>query len=221
MKIVCLSDIHGELKYLDSLGGEIASSDLVVLPGDISGTGSGSSMNEVLSRIKSMNSRILAVHGNWDGREAEDVLSASGYSLHRDGRMFGGIGFFGVGGSCPTPMNTPVEYSEEEIGRYLLEGYEKIKDAPVKILVSHAPPRNTRDRTFFGMRAGSRSIREFIIEHSVGLCLTGHIHESHGMELLGSCIIANPGSFQKGRYLVVNTGAAGAVDINGIVLKKI
>ena len=50
------------------------------------------------------------------------------------------------------------------------------------VLISHAPPRGIRDRSFLGLRGGSHSVKAFLEEHPVSLCLCGHIHEAAGIE---------------------------------------
>ena len=204
MKIFAISDIHGKTKYLRAALEKIKSADLVVISGDFSGIGEKQGVSEILRDIEEQNSNILAVHGNWDGPGVIDILKDRGYNLHRTGRIFQGLGFFGLGGSNKTPMNTPTEYTEEEIRQFLEEGYDHIKKAEKKILVTHTPPKNSRDRTFLGIRAGSPAIREFLERNFVDLCVCGHIHEAWGTDTVNSCIIANPGSFKSGKYLSIN-----------------
>ena len=147
--------------------------------------------------------RILAVHGNWDRLEVKIFLEEKDYSLHGKGRMLERIGFFGVGGSSPTPLNTATEYTEQEIALILHTGYEQVQAATKIVLISHAPPRGVRDRSFLGLRGGSHSVKSFLEEHPVSLCLCGHIHEAAGIERFAKTIVANAGSFKKGRYLSV------------------
>ena len=103
-------------------------------------------------------------------------------------------------------MNTATEYSEEKIMEVLQDGFDKVNGANTTILVSHAPPRGTRDRTFIGLRGGSKSIKSFIENNQVDLCLAGHIHEANGVEQLDTSIVANSGSFKRGRYLSIEIG---------------
>jgi uncharacterized protein len=201
MLLLQLSDIHGNAGYLNKIADKIASADIVAVTGDIAATGNPESSVEIIAAIEKHNRNILAVHGNWDSAYVENFLYEKKCNLHGRGRVVSGIGFFGLGGSSPTPMKTPVEYSEEEIAGLLEEGYSEVAECETIVLLSHTPPRWTRDKTFLGMRGGSRAVRDFLEKNRVNLCLAGHIHESHGKELLGSCVVANPGSFKKGRYL--------------------
>lgn len=212
MKIFAISDIHGEMKYFDAAAGLIREADLVVISGDIAKNGDVRSSREVLSLVEGITDAIVAVHGNWDRDEVLKLLEERGYSVHGRGIVRNGIGFFGVGGSSQTPMNTASEYSEEEIAGFLESGYRDVAGAGRVVLVSHVPPRRVRDRTFLGLRGGSRAVKEFLEKKPVDLCLTGHIHEAFGSENASGCVVVNSGSFKKGRYSLVEIGTTVRVD---------
>src|SRR4030042_914428 len=204
MKLFVVSDIHGETRYFEAAAGLIKAADLVVVSGDITRTGDCKSAEGMLSCIEHYTNKIIAVHGNWDRDEVRALLEERGYGIHGRGRIIDGIGFFGVGGSNQTPMNTVSEYTEEEISQVLSAGNRDIAGAVKMVLVSHVPPRRVRDRTFIGFRGGGRAIREFLDGNAIDLCLTGHIHEAFGGERLHNCIVVNSGSFKKGRYSLAN-----------------
>ncbi|MCG6535470.1 MAG: metallophosphoesterase, partial [Syntrophales bacterium LBB04] len=161
---------------------------------------------DVIACLEQYSTRILAVHGNWDRLEVKDFLEEKGYSLHGKGRIIEGIGFFGVGGSSPTPLKTATEYTEKEIALTLQAGYELVREASPIILISHVPPRGVRDRSFLGLRGGSHSVKSFLEMNPVNLCLCGHIHEAAGIERFCSTLVANSGSFKKGHYLSIEIG---------------
>jgi len=50
---------------------------------------------------------------------------------------------------------------------------------------------------------GSREIRRFIEMGKPFLCITGHIHESRGVDEIGETRIVNPGAFKNGNYAVI------------------
>ncbi len=217
MRLFVISDIHGMTKPIHEAGALIREADWVVVAGDLTRSKTRAEAAEIVACIEQYSPRILAVHGNWDREEVKDFLEVKGYSLHGTGRIVEGIGFFGLGGSSPTPMKTATEYTEEEIEACLRTGHEKVRDAPRVVLISHVPPRGVRDRTFLGLRGGSRSVHAFLAENPVSLCLCGHIHEAAGIERIHDTIVANAGSFKKGHYLSVDIGpdltvAAGRVD---------
>ena len=203
MKLFAISDIHGATKPIEKAAPLIRESDLVVIAGDITHTRTRAEAADVIACIEQFSNRILAVHGNWDKIEVNDFLKEKGYSLHGKGRMLEGIGFFGLGGSSPTPIKTATIYTEEEIAFTLRAGHEQVKDASQVVLISHVPPRGVRDRSFIGLRGGSRSVRAFLEMHPVSLCLCGHIHEASGIERFQNTLVANSGSFKKGRYVSI------------------
>lgn len=207
MKLFVISDIHGAIAPLLKAAPLIREADWVVVSGDITGDKTREEAARVMACLEDQHTRILAVHGNWDRLEVNDYLEDKGYSLHGRGRIFDDIGFFGLGGSSPTPLKTATEYSEEAIALLLRQGYADVQQASRRVLVSHAPPRGIRDRSFLGLRGGSRSVRTFLETHPTDLCLCGHIHEAAGIERVNATWIANAGSFKRGHYLSVTIGA--------------
>lgn len=208
MRIFACSDMHGEVRYIDAAHDVIRDSDLLVLTGDFARHNERYSATEILRQFEGLTRSIIAVHGNWDTPDFIRILVDRGYSLHATGRIIDDIGFFGVGGSIPTPMRSPSEYSENELTGFLTQGYETIRDARWKVLLSHVPPRGVRDRTLIGLHAGSTAVRGFIESHPVDCCLTGHIHEAAGAGVLNECRVVNLGSFKKGRYAIVDLGVS-------------
>ncbi|MEE9913505.1 MAG: metallophosphoesterase family protein [Deltaproteobacteria bacterium] len=206
MKLFAVSDIHGATRPIEKAASIIRDADWVVIAGDITRTKTRAEAAEVIACLEQYTTRILAVHGNWDRLEVKDFLEEKGYSMHGKGRIQDGIGFFGLGGSSPTPMTTASEYSEEEIDLILRTGYEQVREVSQVVLISHVPPRRVRDRSFLGLRGGSRSLKAFLEVNPVTLCLCGHIHEADGIERFQNTLVANSGSFKKGRYLSVEIG---------------
>jgi hypothetical protein len=202
-RILAMADIHGRVAMIERAGDMIRRSDLVIIAGDITHTGKIAEAREVIALIESFNRNILAVHGNWDEPAMGDFLREKGIGIHADGRIFNGIGFFGLGGSSPTPIPTRTVYRELEIVELLHKGIAAVANAPVRVLISHAPPRGLRDRTFLYLRGGSKSVRSFIETNRVDLVVCGHIHEAGGVERFGDTVIANTGAFKKGSYIEI------------------
>ncbi len=206
MKIFVMSDIHGAVRSIERASEIMARSDLILIAGDITRSKSRTEAEELIAAVERCSSRILAVHGNWDRIEVKDFLEGKDYSLHARGEMIGGIGFFGLGGSSPTPMKTATEYSEADMMRFLDRGYETVRNAEKIILLTHCPPQGVRDRTYRGLPGGSRSVRAFLETHRVDLCLCGHIHEAGGIESFHGTVVANGGTFKQGNYLNIEIG---------------
>ena len=206
MKLFAISDIHGATKPIDKAAALIREADWVVISGDITRAKTRTEAADVIACLEQYSTRILAVHGNWDRLEVKDFLEEKGYSLHGKGLIIDGIGFFGMGGSSPTPLKTATEYTEKEIALTLQAGYEQVRGASPIVLISHVPPRGVRDRSFLGLRGGSHSVKAFLETNPVNLCLCGHIHEAAGIERFCSTLVANSGSFKKGHYLSIEIG---------------
>jgi len=204
MKIIAFGDIHEQTKNISKIKG-LTSADYVVITGDITNYAGKKKAKKILDLITSYNSSIYAQFGNLDTQEVNDYLDELGINLHANGFIQQGIGIFGVGGSNPTPFNTPTEFSERQIENFLQKGYEKVKQFPVIIMVSHAPPIDTMlDIVGAKTHVGSSSVRNFIETFQPNLCLTGHIHESAGIDKIGNTTILNPGMLQNGGYIEVN-----------------
>ncbi len=129
---------------------------------------------------------------NWEGERIRN-LHARKYDI-RD------LEVIGLGGSNITPFHTNIEWSEEEI-RGILMDFTLEKDF---ILVSHVPPHGTKiDKVMKIKHVGSKELRRFIIEKQPLLVLTGHIHESSGIDKLGKTIIVNPGPARAGKFALI------------------
>lgn len=204
MKLLCLSDIHGEGTGLEEVLPEASGVDAVILAGDITHLGGYEEAEALLEPLLSAGVPIIAVGGNMDTEGARQFLGEKGIDIHARGIRMGAVGFMGLGGGTPSPFHTPWELSEAEARELLPKGLAQIADASFKVLVSHAPPRGTRiDRSFAGLHVGSEAVREFILSGAVDLCLCGHIHEASGEDTVGKTPCVNLGPFKNGRYALV------------------
>lgn len=193
MRIIAFGDIHMDCRAIEKIP-DLEHADLVIITGDLTNFGGKRDALKILDEVRRINPRCYAVHGNLDLPEVGDLLSELGISLHGTGIIQGETGLFGVGGSNITPFNTPSEYTEEEIGEFVTRAHDHVQDAPVKILVSHAPPYGTvADQINNGMHVGSKAIREFIEKYQPDFCFTGHIHEARGEDTIGRSLVLNPG----------------------------
>ncbi|MFH1148307.1 MAG: metallophosphoesterase [Pseudomonadota bacterium] len=202
MHIIAFGDIHEQTSNLKRIK-SISSADCLIVTGDLTNMGERDRAEAVMREVEDLNRCIYAQAGNFDRRSVDQYLAELGINLHGNGFLLKThIGVFGVGGSNYTPFNTPLEYSEMEIKDFILAGYEKVKDAEVKIFVSHAPPLDTETDMVSGdHHVGSSSVRSFIEEFQPQLCITGHIHESSGKDVIGKTLILNPGMLKNGGYV--------------------
>lgn len=174
---------------------EELSPDLFVASGDITHFGEAAFEIEVLGGLPA---RTFAVPGNCDPPEILAKLEEIGINIHGKKVEFGGQKFVGLGGSNPTPFDTPFELSEEEIARIL----EPLME-PRAILVTHAPPLGFCDVTWQGEHVGSSALLDIVNRFQPRVVLTGHIHEAGGI-VEGPVTVVNPGPASRGRLAVVD-----------------
>jgi Icc-related predicted phosphoesterase len=210
MRIVSFGDVHMSLGTIGQLAPELEQADLVILSGDLTNFGGRDDAEQVVDAVERHRRQVLAVSGNLDQREVMDFLRERGISLHGESRRIGDLGIFGCGGSNVTPFRTPTEFSEEDLGALLDRGYEQVSDAPRVLMVCHTPPADTAtDRISTGQHVGSPTVRAFIEKHQPEVCITGHIHESAGVDRIGRTTVLNSGLLREGGYIVVSLGANG------------
>lgn len=202
MRFIAVGDIHMEWANLARIP-EIDTAELLLVTGDLTNFGTAADAVTVLAAIQRINPNVLALAGNLDQPEVNDLLADHGISLHGIGRRYGAIGLCGVGGSNPTPFATPNEFSEAALAALLAAGHRQVEGNEL-LLITHAPPRNTlADRLGNGAHAGSSAVRDFIEAHQPAVAICGHIHEARAVDQLGRTTIINPGMLKEGGYAVI------------------
>lgn len=201
MKILAISDPHGDYSKIKKMIEKAGDFDLAVIVGDLTHFGPDEKVDEL---IEMFDRPVLAIPGNCDQKSILQALDSSkAVNLHAKSEKIGNIRFIGLGGSNPTPFNTPFELSEEEIEK-ALDGMvcsaENDRDCGTIVLLTHAPPHGARDELPFG-HVGSKSIQKFL--DRVDLIVCGHIHEAKGMETAGKTVVVNPGEASKGSGAVI------------------
>lgn len=201
MKILAISDPHGDYSKIKEMMEKAGNFDLAVVVGDITHFGPDEKVKEFMEMF---DIPVIAIPGNCDQKSILKALDASkATNLHGKAEQIGNIRFIGLGGSNLTPFNTPFELSEEEIEK-TLEGMvcsaENSDDCGTIVLLTHAPPHGTRDELPFG-HVGSKAIQKFV--DRVDLIVCGHIHEAKGMEQVGKTLVVNPGEACKGSCALI------------------
>jgi uncharacterized protein len=212
MKIVSFGDVHMATRNLARMGEVMRDTDLVIVSGDLTNFGGSADAAKVIDDVRGACRRVLALPGNLDQADVIPFLEREGIALHGRGLVVDGIGIFGCGGSNITPFKTPTELSEDQIYQTLLRGYTEVREVRPLLMVCHTPPFETRcDRLPGGRAVGSTAARRFIEEIKPDLCISGHIHESAGVDTIGPTTIVNAGPFKGGGYIVVRA-ANGRLD---------
>jgi Icc-related predicted phosphoesterase len=206
MKIVSFGDVHLATSNLARMAETLRDCDLIIVSGDLTNFGGIEDARKVIDDVRRACPRVLALSGNLDQREVMPFLEEQGVALHGKGMVVDGIAIFGCGGSNITPLKTPTELTEDEIYATLRAGYEQVKDRRPLLMVCHTPPFETKcDRIMSGRAVGSTAARRFIEEVGPEVCISGHIHESAGVDRIGNTTILNAGAFRDGGYIVVES----------------
>ena len=193
------------LGAIDRIGDVLAEADVAILTGDLTNFGDPPDAARVIDTVRRHCPTVLAVTGNLDMPWVIDALRDAGISLHGEGRRFGALGVFGCGGSNPTPMDTPTEFEDDELGHILDAGHRAVADAPCRLMICHTPPFDTPlDRLMNGTPVGSPAVRRFIERRAPDVAVVGHIHEGRGTTTLGPTTVVNPGALRDGGYAVLD-----------------
>ncbi len=197
MKLLALSDLHGDYSHVEAIRKKAGDFDVLVIPGDITNFGP----DEIAYKLFEMfNVPIMTVPGNCDNISLLKILEEKSISLHNSSYTIGELTFIGLGGSNPTPFNTPFELSEKKIGESIGKLLSRLNKNKKIILISHAPPRNTTDRLPVG-NVGSEALERFLGRFDLVVC--GHIHEARGAVQVKGTLVVNPGQGSKGHAAII------------------
>jgi len=199
MKLLAISDLHGDYSHVDGIRKKAGDFDALVISGDITNFGPDELAYKLLGMFKEP---IMTVPGNCDNISILKILGEKSISLHNSTHTIGELSFVGLGGSNPTPFNTPFELSEKKIGECIGTLLSKLNTNKKLILISHAPPRNTTDRLPGGGNAGSEALERFLGRFDLVVC--GHIHEARGFVQVKGTLVVNPGQGSKGQAAMIN-----------------
>jgi Icc-related predicted phosphoesterase len=111
MKLLAKTDVHGRtqvLKWVIELSKDF---DLLVIAGDVMEWGDERFFRNFYKSLSGDTIETLFVLGNHDPilELTRDKIS----NLHGRSINFGGLIFCGIGGSNPTPLNTPFELDDD------------------------------------------------------------------------------------------------------------
>jgi Icc-related predicted phosphoesterase len=197
MKILALSDLHGDFSKVQALLEHSGEIDGVLISGDITHFGPD---ENALELIDMFDVPVLAIPGNCDPPGVLEVLDSSGaINLHKECYSLGDACFMGLGGSNSTPFNSPFELTDEDMEKAIddmLISCSGIRN----ILLSHAPPFGYVDELPVG-HVGSHAIAKFIAHFDLIVC--GHIHEARGTVMSGNTTIVNVGEASQGCGAVI------------------
>ena len=208
MKFLVLSDTHGDLDNLDRLDSRFKEADIVLFGGDFAKFEHEETGKPVLEKLVSKHENIFSVIGNCDNPDFLSEVEAADISAEGTLAFCDGIAVCGSGGGTKFTGTTPFERDEDEI----LADYNVVDNSSDEcadeegrwsnlVLIMHNPPKDTAcDALPNGIHVGSEKLRAYIEKRTPFLVVTGHIHESAGVEKLENTTVINPGSLAEGKY---------------------
>jgi hypothetical protein len=185
MKLLIFSDVHGRASMLSALAKKAKNADMLVCAGDMTVFEEGLEM--MLRKLNQIGKPVLMIPGNHESphllkaicKSFENIIYIHGKAYFKDGYCF--IGYGSGGFSIKDP-----EF--ESFARKL-----EIPNGNRIVLVTHAPPYGTKIDHIWGHH-GSKSYRSFIEKMKPIIAVSGHLHETQGMEdRIGKTRVLNPG----------------------------
>ncbi len=193
MKILPLSDVHGDTQFIKKMAqkGADENVDLVILAGDL--VGDDGSLDGMVGPFKEKGLEVAIIPGNHEGlAEVEFLCERYGATnLHGYVIKKGDVGIFGCGfGDVGLH-----QLSEQEFAHTLEKAHAQLGDVKTKIMLTHTQP---QDSIIALNWPGSLAIKEAIHKFQPDLHICGHIHETHGIEeMIGNTKVVNVGKTGK------------------------
>ncbi len=210
MKVLVISDIHGSTENIEKLQSVFKDCDLVLFGGDFARFNHVETGKPALEALRKSHESVFAVLGNCDEVEFISEVEDADMSVQKSMVFTDGLVIAGSGGGSKFSGDTPFERTEEELVSdfdVIKNSLAQIKDEDGKcsslVLIMHNPPKDTKaDMIPGGIHVGSEQLRKFVEEVQPLLVVTGHIHESAGIDKIGETTVINPGALLEGKYAV-------------------
>lgn len=208
MKILIISDAHGNVENIEKLSEQAKNADLVLFGGDFAKFNCPETGKPALEALVKNSDSVFAVLGNCDEPDFISEIEDADICVQKSMVFKDGLVIAGSGGGSKFSGDTPFERTEEE----LVQDFDVIKNSLSQIadddgkcsslvLIMHNPPKDTKTDVIPGdIHVGSQKLREFIEITQPVLVVTGHIHESAGIDKIGDSTVINPGALMEGKY---------------------
>jgi hypothetical protein len=216
VRIAYVVDVHDRFEAVAASIADLGPVDVLVVGGDITTFGSPDDAERAIELWRPLAPRLLALAGNCDSPAIDARLVDLGVSIDALGVVLGDVGIAGVSAAPLSPLHTPHEVDDEELGRRGGAALSAIRGCRARIFCPHAPPHGTAcDRLRSGEHVGSHALRALVERERPDLVLCGHIHESRGRDELGTTTVVNPGPVAAGHFALVEVEAAVSVALDG------
>ena len=115
MRLLILSDIHGELENLEKLSEEFKTADLVLFGGDFTKFNEIETGLPTLKALTDKHDSIFAVTGNCDNPDLIEEMENADISIQKTLVFRDGLVFIGSGGALKFTGTTPNERTDEDL----------------------------------------------------------------------------------------------------------
>ncbi len=208
MKILLLSDLHGNYKNLYKIIKDNMPIDYIFIAGDITNFGPAEEILDLYEELKYFNNikNIYAVFGNCDYITKNKKIIAQTSIIYVGDKIAtidkNKIAIAGIDGGLKSIFGTISEFSEKDFNEKVnnITNNKNWNNTPYKIVITHTPPYKHLDKVFV-KHIGSKSIAKLI--GKVNLIVCGHVHEQQGKDEAKGTIIINPGPFKNGHYAIL------------------
>lgn len=206
LKILAVGDLHGDSRQASKLAEKAKKEkvDIVILSGDL--TFAEQSVDYLVGPFAKRKLDVLIIPGNHEtlatANFLEKLYAPNVKNLHGKGfrlqNIGHNIGIFGAGGANIGLF----QMSEPEIYSTLKKGFEKIKDAQKKIMITHVHPADSLMSKLSTLVPGSEGVRKAIEKFKPDIAICSHVHEAEGIEeKIGKTKVINVG--KKGKIIVI------------------
>ncbi|MBI2102908.1 metallophosphoesterase family protein [Candidatus Woesearchaeota archaeon] len=191
MKILALSDVHGDRTFIKQMAEKGAKEkvDLVILAGDLADH--AGNVHGLIGPFKEKGLEVAIIPGNHEGMaeigfltEKYGIKNLHGYAVKR-----GDVGIFGCG-YADVGVH---QLEDEDFFKTLKKAHDSLTGVRKKLMVTHVQPNDS----IIGLKMpgwGSSGVRRAIEELKPNVHICGHIHETHGIEeVIGSTRVINVG----------------------------
>lgn len=184
LKILAAGDIHGDKALIKKLVDKAVkyNVDLVILTGDL--TYDENDVQGIIGPFLARKKKVLLIPGNHETLATIDFLvdlyGPEVKNIHGYALKFKDVGIFGAGGAVS--VGPKFTLTEDQIFQTLKKGFEKIKDAKKKIMITHVHPSETLMEKLSKFVSGSKAVKKAIEYFKPDFALCSHVHEAEGLE---------------------------------------
>ena len=196
MKLLAFTDLHLSSYAFKKIKSKVKRQDpdLIICAGDVSIFEQG--LDFILNKLNKLKKKILIIHGN---HETDKVLKKVCLKydnlifIHKKHYKQDNHIFFGYGGSGFALIEPGFYKTGEKFQKII----RKNKDKKI-ILITHAPPYNTKLDLIVGSHCGNKTFRNFVSRNKIDLYICGHLHENFNKkDHIKKTHIINPGPYGK------------------------